>query len=321
MLCVVSKSIDLFAQIRQRKYFNLCWFIWESGPAPAAGGDETQQVPKINTEMEMSRHIGNTTCISDCIWDGGWIILPHLDLSVRTTGEGRAFCESREEVITGWLLSSRHIFGLRVSVVTIMDYWPLIGSGVTRLVSHWLMRGCVGAGGRINRALSHKGRPGHMTHSHQPQPKCHSPPIIIIVHLPKCIIQLIFLDKWHNGHGSTFFVKWWCLKTFIHYVCRDKMYCVFWWRIHVFVSALQYWGLGCCRLQRGLQGQLQSSCPAVTTLGQTLLLSARPASAVYSCTAKYTVQLYTALALDWTTPHPFKFALLCRVNRYFILQG
>ena len=73
--------------------------------------------------------------------------MPHLDLSVRTTGEGRAFCESREEVITGWLLSSRHIFGLRVSVVTIMDYWPLIGSGVARLDSHWLMRGCVGAGG------------------------------------------------------------------------------------------------------------------------------------------------------------------------------
>ena len=40
--------------IRQRKYFNLCWFIWVWGPRLC--GLETQQVPKINTEMEMSRH-------------------------------------------------------------------------------------------------------------------------------------------------------------------------------------------------------------------------------------------------------------------------
>lgn len=52
--CVVSKSIDLFPQIRQRKYFNLCWFIWESGP-PAGRWDSTSSKNQYR-EMEMSRH-------------------------------------------------------------------------------------------------------------------------------------------------------------------------------------------------------------------------------------------------------------------------
>ena len=102
-------------------------------------GDETQQVPKINTEMEMSRHREHdcSDCRSEMRMDdlashSSWLECPDH------RGSG-AFCESREEVITGRLLSSRHIFGLRVSVVTTLDYWPLIGPGVTRPVSDWLM--------------------------------------------------------------------------------------------------------------------------------------------------------------------------------------
>ena len=102
------------------------------------------------------------------------------------------------------------------------------------------------------------------------------------------MIKCLFWDKWHNGHCSIRSLS--RDNVWKPSLSRDKMYCVFCWRIHVFVSALQYWGLGWCRLQRAA-GAASAQLPAVTTLTQTVAI--RPAgvcrvcvqpSTLYSCT-------------------------------------
>ena len=183
MPCVVSKSIDLFPQIRQRKYFNLCWFIWESGP-PAGRWDSTSSKNQYR-DGNVKASDGNTTCSSDCIriWDGGWIILAliHLDLSVRTTEERCILWIAGGSYNRAVVIKSTYLWAASVSSDHIgslaSDWLRSDGACLWLAGGDWALssRGeceesCVGAGGRINRAWSHKGRPGHMTHGARARP-------------------------------------------------------------------------------------------------------------------------------------------------------
>ena len=96
--------------IRQRKYFNLCWFIWVRDP-PEWPGEQTQQVPEINTEVEMSRQHQER----DLQRERRWIILfLHSSWRESPDHQGELHFVNWEEVITGRLLSRRKIFGHRL---------------------------------------------------------------------------------------------------------------------------------------------------------------------------------------------------------------